>query len=312
MHKAEVMVPGSCGELAQGLLNNNNLMITCPINLFSRVSVVIDKNTEGIKMNIPAGKTFQAVEKLLKYLKKDNPGVRITISSQLKRGKGMASSTADITGALAALMIALGNIPDLNLIKKIALEVEPTDGVFLPGINLFDHIEGKIAHRIGEPPELDILVFFENGEMDTITFNNIEGLREKKKAKEKLVMEAVNYITRGIKTKNNDLIGKGATLSTIAHQRILYKDYLGKLLHLIDNKRGIYGINTAHSGNLIGIIVHKEGSYEKLIKSIRREIPLLNYYKRVKIISGGIHYLKGEVEYDPCSRWKHHGSKAEV
>src|SRR6056297_1426970 len=124
MFKAQVKVPGSCGELAQGLLDNTNMMITCPINLFSKVSVFLSKNFSGVKTNIEAKKTVSAVQKLLAYLHKKELGAKVNLNSQLIRSKGMASSTADIAGAMAAVMIALNYELDLQLIKKIALEIE--------------------------------------------------------------------------------------------------------------------------------------------------------------------------------------------
>jgi len=36
--KVRVKVPGTCGELVQGIKENKNFHITCPVNLFSYVS----------------------------------------------------------------------------------------------------------------------------------------------------------------------------------------------------------------------------------------------------------------------------------
>ncbi len=305
MYKAEVKVPGSCGELAQGLINNTNIMITCPINLFSRVSVAISENFYGVTTNIQAEKTVLAVQKLLTYLGKDKLGVRINIDSQLMRAKGMASSTADITGAIVAVMSALNYEPDLQIVKKIALEVEPTDGTFLPGINYFDYIAGNIARTIGEPPRLDILIFCEEGQINTLSFNKMKGLHKKKKAKENLVREAVAYIKKGLNLGNKELIGKGATISTIAHQKILYKPYLKTIINMIDKLPSVYGVNTAHSGKLLGLIVDREDNFNSLINDIERNISVLNYFQRVSIISGGIRHLRKEKEHVSCS-WRKH------
>ena len=41
--KSTFRAPGACGELVQGTINNINFLITCPINIFSYVTVELNK-----------------------------------------------------------------------------------------------------------------------------------------------------------------------------------------------------------------------------------------------------------------------------
>src|SRR6056297_213417 len=109
--------------------------------------------------------------------------------------------------------------------------------------------------------------------MNTRSFNKTKGLKKKKEAKAKMVLKAFNCIKKGIKIQDKKLIGRGATISTIAHQKILYKSYLQKIIKLINKIPDVYGVNTAHSGKLIGLIVDKEKKFTELINNIEKEIP---------------------------------------
>ena len=52
-------------------------------------------------------------------------------------------------------------------ISEIALDVEPSDGVMLPDIALFDHREGRIVRILSAPPLMRILVLDFGGNVDT-------------------------------------------------------------------------------------------------------------------------------------------------
>ncbi|AZO95917.1 GHMP kinase [Halocella sp. SP3-1] len=286
--QATIRVPGSCGELVQGSIAGQDFLVSCPINLYSQVTVELSSLYQGIKVNRYAPRLVEAVQKTLIYLKQDGLGARVKIESDLLVGKGMASSTADITAATAGVMLALDYPIDNQLIKEIALGIEPTDSIFLPGLQLFDHREGKLARYLGEAPLLDILIFTEMGKVDSTIFNQREDLGFLNYSKEGLVRQALNLIEKGIKKNKPELIGEGASLSSKAHQDILYKKGLEQLLGLIRGENGIYGVNIAHSGTLMGVLVNKQYPEEKLISIISREIPYLKYIRRAAIISGGI------------------------
>jgi len=68
MKKVTVKIPGSCGELVQGISENNNFQVTCPINLFSYIYLSLESNN-GKELNnfsLPP-KSRQALIKTLNY-----------------------------------------------------------------------------------------------------------------------------------------------------------------------------------------------------------------------------------------------------
>ncbi|MFO7815446.1 MAG: hypothetical protein R6V14_06900 [Halanaerobiales bacterium] len=101
-----------------------------------------------------------------------------------------------------------------------------------------------------------------------------------------LVNEAYQLIKRGISNNDNKLIGKGATLSSIANQKIINKPGLIELINLLKSQNGFLGVNTAHSGTVIGIMIENEKLSTEIIKKIRNNFPTLNYLFKTRIING--------------------------
>lgn len=290
--QATIRVPGSCGELVQGTIAGHNLLISCPINLYNQVTVYLDPLYKGIKVNKYAPKTVNAVKKTLEFYNRTDLGVRVNIDSELLVGKGMASSTADITATVAAIMVALGYSIEKEITKEIALEIEPTDGTFLSGLHLFDHLQGKTQRYLGEPLLLDVLIFKETGEIDSVYFNQRKDLTYLNYCKEKLVRQALHMVEKGITMNDPVLLGKGATLSSKAHQAILYKKGLDAVLQIIDRENKIFGVNIAHSGTLIGILIDKNYAAQELICKIANKVPDLEYISRATMVSGGLERSK--------------------
>ena len=89
------------------------------------------------------------------------------MASSLPIGKGMGSSTADLSAACYAVAVALNRRLTPEAVAEIALSIEPSDGTFSPGITLIDHVDGRIFERIGEPFPLGLLVLDFGGAVDT-------------------------------------------------------------------------------------------------------------------------------------------------
>ena len=125
-----VRVPGSCGELLQGWHGGEPFLVTCPIARYTTVRA--SATLQGL---VGLGeKSRRALQLYLRGagIKKLPFGMRLT--SELPRGKGMASSSADIAAVLAAASHALGQLLAPEAILRLAVQVEPTDAVFMPGI----------------------------------------------------------------------------------------------------------------------------------------------------------------------------------
>ncbi|MCK8826484.1 kinase [Natroniella acetigena] len=285
--KVTVKVPGTCGELVQGLLDETNFLISCPIDLYNAVTVKVDDSQSGIKMAQQADKTLLAIKKTLQYFGYQNLGLEVELESQLLVGKGMASSTADIVAAIIATTLVLGEEVELELVTRLALAIEPTDASFWPGIVVFDHLEGSKVTSLGQIEPISLLVFDYGGEVDTIAFNQRDDLIELKRAKSDQIARAYQLVKEGVQQNDWELIGQGATISSLANQDILLKPNLEQLIDLVERDEGLLGVNIAHSGTLVGVLIKEGFKVEPLLSKITKEIPKLNYLMCRRIINGG-------------------------
>ena len=285
--KATVRCPGSCGELVQGTVAGMNFLVTCPINLYSQVTVSLSASTAA---GSPAGdKTREAVRRTLEYLKVSVAGYAIQVKSELPLGKGMASSSADISAACLATAIAAGREISLEEICRIALGIEPTDGIFWPGIMLIDHVTGKIRRSLGKPPALTIAVLDAGGEVDTIDFNHRSDLADLNRRKEPEVLRALRLVEEGIETGDCAMIGAGATASALANQPILFKPALERIRE-ISRSYGSVGVNAAHSGTVLGVLFDSkaENDISGCVAAVCRECTDVRFFRTVQMVSGGL------------------------
>ncbi|MDR3565040.1 MAG: GHMP kinase [Negativicutes bacterium] len=288
--KAMVRAPGSCGELVQGTVEGKNFLITCPVDLYSEVVVQDDASP----VVAAGGKAVEAVERTWAYLGIRPERFSVRVESALPKGKGMASSSADISAACQAAAVCCGRLLTPDEIADIALAIEPTDGIFYPGIVMFDHVGGLTRRFLGFPPPLSVAIFDVGGQVDTLQFNQRSDLIVLNRAKESQVEQAVALVTRGLVSGDCGLIGQGATLSALANQSILHKACLPAILELLP-RYGAVGVNTAHSGTVIGIlfpgvITEKIG---ECIAAVQTACPELTFLRTARVITGGLTVIEG-------------------
>lgn len=126
--KIVVKMRGTCGELAQGFYRGEPVLITCPIEKFS-TAVVSDEfaGVEGL-----GSKSLAILDKVCGG-REFKFGLRLT--SELPRGKGMASSSADMAAVAQAVALSLGRRLSPDELGKLCASIEPTDGIFYPGVD---------------------------------------------------------------------------------------------------------------------------------------------------------------------------------
>lgn len=280
--------PGSCGELVQGTLNGESFYISCPINLYSQVRIIL--NDKGKIIGPPdKWKTREAVKKTLKFLGKEGLNANFEIDSKIPLGKGMASSTADIGAASLAIACALGEEISSQEIVKIALSIEPTDGTLFNDIVIFDHRNGALFKILGKAPDMKIFVIDLGGKVDTLEFNK-KDLAEINRQREGEVKEALKLVEEGIEGENPELIAKGATISAFSNQKILYKPALDRIWK-ISQKAGALGVNIAHSGTVVGILAEpNKVNFKKLKDSLRGKKIGKCFYK-TKVVNDGLRLI---------------------
>jgi L-threonine kinase len=259
--------PGTCGELVQGTVNGVNFLVTCPVDLYSVVEVTLQPGRNKINVNVTNRKVEEAVARTLAFFGAENYTAVVRVDSSLPVGKGMASSTADITAACVATAQALKRQISPDDIAGIALAIEPTDGIMYPGLVLFDHVAGRMFRSLGMPPEIKILIIDPGGTVDTEQFNARDNLPELNRQKEHTVCQALKHTEEGLAAGDPHKIGRAATMSALANQHIIFKPELAGIIKIAESCRAL-GVNTAHSGTVIGILYHEDLTDVENLKDI--------------------------------------------
>ena len=256
--------PGTCGELAQGMLDETPVMVTCPIDLYSTAAVELLEGTGRVHGPADSPKASRAIELTLGLLGRSDLDARLRLESPIPRKKGMASSTADVAAAIGATASALNAEVSTRQQAELALSIEPSDGVMLSGIALFDHRGGRVARFLGDPPDMKILVLEFAGVVDTEAFNSVDRDVELQRQAGRF-REALDLITEGLERRDAQLIGRGATESGLAYQAVLPKPQLPDVLAL----GRAAGVNIAHSGTVMGLLFSED---DERVEWAKREV----------------------------------------
>ena len=285
--RGEASAPGTCGELAQGSLDGTPVMVTFPIDLFSTATVDLREGTGLVQGPAESPKASRAVELTLGLLGRNDVDAELKVQSHVPRSKGMASSSADVVAAIGATAAALGQKLPIQQQAELALAVEPSDGVMLPGIALFDYKGGQIARSLGDPPDMRVLVLEFAGVVDTEAFNAVDRDAELRE-QEATFREALQLITEGLDNGYAELIGRGATQSALSHQTVLPKPQLPATLAL-GQAAGAVGVNAAHSGTVVGLLFSADAERTTWAadEAWRRLSGLTAVHNR-KLIGGGV------------------------
>lgn len=291
MKKIAIKIPGTCGELVQGIYEGNNFQVTCPIELFSYIHLELADSNKDLQNFYLQEKSRQVLISTLNYfgLSEKDVNLKIEIFSEIPLAKGMGSSSADIIGIILGVSFLLKKKISIDEVAKLALAIEPTDGIMYKDIVCFDHLKKGLLERIGQPPLLDILVIDPGGWVDTLEFNQREDLVKLRLKNQKDIAQALELVKKGTIEKNIKLIGEGATLSALCNQKILFKKELEEVIST-SYKRGVVGVNVAHSGVVLGVLLPPNYSeienLKKEIVKIYKNNKDLKFYE-TKLIGGG-------------------------
>lgn len=288
---AMVRAPGVCGELAQGVMEGIHFLVTCPIDFYSRVKVEIFSDGPGVEAPEDCSKAAAAVRRTLSQLKNAKVRARLTVNNPIPRSKGMGSSSADLAAAIAATGLALGEELTPYQIAQIALSIEPTDGVMIPGIALFDHRAGFIRESLGPPPPMEIVVLDLGGTVDTVQFNMVDRFSRWQSVGQE-TSEALRLLRLGIANQDPVLVGQGASISAQASQVVLSKPRLGEVKEFADSV-GAVGINVGHSGTIMGVLLDArerrgKSTYHKAMKAF----PDAEAVYHFRLLGGGVQQVK--------------------
>lgn len=250
---AVAQCPASCGELIQGWILGSEKLISCPIGWYSTVEV-----SRGAPRADERSLARAMVTRLLqhwRYPAQMSREIRIDIHSTIPVAKGMASSTADIAATAVATAHHLGHTLDEGTLAALCVSLEPTDSTLFRQLTLFDHNDASTQIACAAPPALDLLVLESPLTLRTADYHRA-ARRAALQAGAPALQRAWDKVQAACATQDPYRMGEAATLSAIASQRLLPKPGFDALRSLVD-ACGLYGINVAHSGSVVGLLLDR-------------------------------------------------------
>lgn len=314
---AAALAPGTCGELVQGMTGDGiDFLITCPVNQFARATAAVyagpgkadaagADDSPAVSGAAVSGidhlpKTRQAVALALAEIQLRAGGsaglsAAVSVSSPIPVGKGMGSSSADIAAAVSAVVAAGGVALPPAVIARIALAVEPTDGIMFPGIAMFDHRQGQIAEPLGTPPPLEVIAIDRGGQVDTLAFNAVDR-RAQWAAVSDQTAAACDLVREGIRRGDPELVGRGATISAQVGHPPDAGQWVARAIALAEEiGSGAVGVNVAHSGTVVGILLDARQRRSKpAFRRAQREFADAAGVQHFRVIGGGVRRLPAE------------------
>ncbi|MEG0844112.1 MAG: cobalamin biosynthesis protein [Romboutsia sp.] len=280
--------PASCGEFVQGILGSEEYLCSYAIDMYS-TAVLEEKINDINRGPYKSRKAIEAVFKRFGIPIKCSKNISLSIKSEIPVGKGMASSTADIGATIKATLSLLNKNLTSREISKLASNIEPTDSIFIEENSIFNPLNGETVKTLGNIYNGRVIVLEPNRTLSTARIRKIYNYEEKKINNKSIIQEAFFLLEEGIKNNDLNLVGRASTMSSLANENIHRKDGLNKIID-VSRKYGAYGVNIAHSGTVVGILIDKDMNDRKIIELLRQE-GLDNIYKKIytsNIIDGGV------------------------
>ena len=284
--------PASCGEFVQGIVDRDEYLCSYAIDLYSTAEVEEKLNN----INIGPSKSRKAIEAVFKKFNipiEESKNISLKIKSKIPVGKGMASSTADIGATIGATLGLIKKELSNEEIAKLASTIEPTDSIYIEKNNIFNPLNGEVIKYLGNIQDSRVVILEPNRTLNTMRIRKTPNYKKIKIKNKDITKISFNLLEEGI--KNNDLysIGKASTFSSLANEKIHKKEGLEKIIEISKNY-GAYGVNVAHSGTVIGILIDKYMNDTRLIELLTNA-GLRSVYKKIytsNIIDGGIRRLQ--------------------
>jgi L-threonine kinase len=249
-------MPGTCGELIQGWLADwaEPVLVSCPIPLYSRVTVEL-QSEPAIHLLNGSGhclKSRQAARLALDTLGRPDVGARVSLSSQLPPGRGMASSTADVIGVMVGVAHALDHALTTAKLARLACQIEPSDSTMFSGLALLAYRGSSQSCVLGTPPALPLLMLDPGYTVDTLAYNarlNLAGVRRLAAT----TQAALDLLRQGLSQAEPAAIGAAATLSAMSYQSVSASPLLEQAKSWAEDT-GALGLVRAHSGSVVGLL----------------------------------------------------------
>ncbi|HFU3728513.1 TPA: kinase [Streptococcus suis] len=278
--------PGSCGELFQGVKGGQEFLLTYGINRKSYARLVREEEETEFAIG-------EKVSKVLKQLAPLKDGWKLEKKSTLPIGKGMSSSTADMLVGLQALAVFQNRYLTAEELTTFCCQIEPTDSIAFTDWTVINPLTGQILFQTDWKPEIYVYILEPRKTEWTV---ELARMTESPSYPIQASQALLDHFKEACRSKNEVLLGQIATTSALLNNTRLPKPYLADILSIVKSL-GLLGVNVAHSGTVVGILMTK--SQLPLISTIEANFSkgeIGKYYDQrylSKICFEGVRRVKG-------------------
>ncbi|WP_189936630.1 GHMP family kinase ATP-binding protein [Streptomyces sulfonofaciens] len=250
--------PSHHGELLQGAFEDHGEirrgLVTLPCSLFGSSATIRLSRWEPELSVRPKWKTksLSAVRGVLGALGMEGYGGRLELHGDVAVGRGLGSSSSDVTAAILAVLSATGRHLPPERIARIAAAAEvATDPLIFDRMLLFAQREGVVIEDFHRPaPSLEVVGFaFDDQGLDTLSWPparytswEIECFRALR-----------GLLRRAVEHGHLAELGRIATASARINQRFLPVPRFERVLD-VAAECGALGVQVAHSGTIAGLL----------------------------------------------------------
>ncbi|VFS81461.1 GHMP kinase [Salmonella enterica subsp. enterica] len=184
----------------------------------------------------------------------------------------------------------LGHSLDETTLAQLCVSIEPTDSTVFHQLTLFDHNNAVTQIACEPPPPIDLLVLESPVTPAHARLPPSPLASRKLIASSATLQQAWNLVQEACITQNPLRLGEAATLSAIASQTLLPKPGFTALLSLVE-ECDLYGLNVAHSGSVVGLMLDRKRHDIARLKGKLAEKKLTRHWPKqhlLKMVTGGV------------------------
>lgn len=288
--EAMAVYPGSCGEIIQGKANGTDVLISCPVDIFTNVRVFECSSPHKRFKYQKSSALLKSVLKRWGYGELDD-NFDIEIVSSIPKSKGFASSTADMCAVYICLLKLFNRNYDIVEAVEEFIKIEPTDSIIFRTMTMFDYRRGSLFKELGEYMSFYILAFEGQRIVDTVAFNNSSLPRLSD------ISDIIPFVKEAATSKDVSKLAYASTVSINRNLKRVPYEIIAEVERLKDMTGGL-GIIGGHSGDVLGIIYDDR---ERLEYGMKFKDSIKGYRPHVLRTLRGDEY-EGDYDYSSIKR----------
>ena len=136
-----------------------------------------------------------------------------------------------------------------------------------------------IKKYLGGINDTKVVILEPDDILNTKLIRTMPDYKSYKMQNKEIIKTSFDLLDEGLLKNDLNLIGRACTYSGLANENIHKKPFLKEIIEISD-RFGCYGVNIAHSGTVIGVLMHKKMDDKRIIQYLR-DSEISRHYKKI-------------------------------